>query len=71
MSEKKEKITIDYSEPVEYFPKEIREKYFGEVERKKGKKKGKKEKTIKIEGSIKPIKIEIKDDDDFEKKFGQ
>ncbi|MCR5768213.1 MAG: hypothetical protein K6G45_06970 [Lachnospiraceae bacterium] len=38
MSEKKEEITITYSEPVEYFPKEIREKYFGEVERKKGKK---------------------------------
>ena len=33
-----EEITIKYSEPVEYFPKEIREKYFGEVETKKGKK---------------------------------
>ncbi len=33
-----EKITIKYSEPVGYFPKEIRERYFGEAETKKGKK---------------------------------
>ena len=32
-----EKITIKYSEPEEYFPKEIREKYFGKVETKKEK----------------------------------
>ena len=36
------KTTIKYSEPADYFPKEIRDKYFGEPKKKPAKKTTKK-----------------------------